>query len=137
MLSAAALMVRREAIDATGGFDERFHMYGEDNEWCLRMTRAGWRLIFEPAAVIRHDAAQSARKRWNTLEKRRVQLEASYLFQRLSVPRWHLVSNQLAYYAVASAQRYWRQFRGVDASELAMVMRVHGRHLGQALGFTR
>lgn len=132
MLSAAALLVKREAIDAVGGFDERLHMYAEDNEWCLRIARAGWLLVFEPAAVVRHDEAQSSLKRWNRLEKRRVQLEASYLFQRLSVPWWHLVANQLALYATAALQRAWRQVRGVDTTEMAMVMRVHGRHLTQA-----
>lgn len=133
MLSAAALMVRRAAIDAAGGFDERFHMYAEDNEWCLRIVRAGWRLVFEPAVVVRHDEAQSSLKRWSPLEKRRVQLEASYLFQRVSVPRWHLVANQLAYYLTASMQHAWRRIRGVDASEMAMVTRVHACHLEQAL----
>jgi GT2 family glycosyltransferase len=133
MLSAAALMVRRDAIDEVGGFDERFHMYGEDNEWCLRIARAGWLLVFEPAVVVRHDNAQSAGKRWSTLERRRVQLEASYLFQRVSVPRWHLVANQLACYVTAALQRTWRHVRGADASEMAMVTRVHGRHLRDAL----
>jgi N-acetylglucosaminyl-diphospho-decaprenol L-rhamnosyltransferase len=137
MLSAAALMVKREAIDAVGGFDERFHMYAEDNEWCLRMVRAGWQLVFEPGAVVRHDEAQSSLKRWTRLEKRRLQLEASYLFQRASVPRWHLVANQLALSMTASLQCGWRWIRGADASEMAMVTRVHGRHLWQALGFKR
>jgi GT2 family glycosyltransferase len=136
MLSAAALIVRREAIDAVGGFDERFHMYGEDNEWCLRIARAGWLLVFEPAVVIRHDDAQSALKRWTRLEKRLLQLEASYLFQSVSVPQWHLVANQLALYATAGMQRAWRQVRGVDASEVTLAMRVHGRHLRQALRLT-
>ena len=135
MLSGAALMVRREAIDAVGGFDERFHMYAEDNEWCLRIVRAGWLLVFEPAVVVRHDGAQSSLKRWSPLEKRRVQLEASCLFQRVSVPRWHLVANQLAYYLTASMQHAWRRIGGVDASEMAMVTRVHARHLKQALRF--
>ena len=129
-------MVKRDAIDAVGGFDERFHMYGEDNEWCLRIARAGWLLVFEPAVVIRHDEAQSTLKRWTRLEKRRRQLEASYLFQSMSVPQWHLVANQLALYVTAGLQRGWRQIRGVDASEVTMVMRVHGRHLRQALRLT-
>ncbi len=133
MLSAAALMVRRETIDAVGGFDERFHMYAEDNEWCLRMARAGWLLVFEPAAVVRHDEAQSSLKRWSRLEKRRVQLEASYLFQQVSLPRWRLIANQLASYTTARAQRAWRQIRGADATEVTLVTRLHGRHLKQAL----
>ena len=42
MLSGAALLVKREVIDDVGGFDESFHMYGEDNEWALRIVRGGW-----------------------------------------------------------------------------------------------
>lgn len=133
MLSGAALMVRREAIDAVGGFDERFHMYGEDNEWSLRMVRAGWRLVFEPAAVVRHDEAQSARQRWTSLQKRRVQIEASYLLQRLSLPWWHVAANQLAYAGTAWMQWCWRRVRGADAEETAFTMRLHGRHLRQSL----
>jgi GT2 family glycosyltransferase len=133
MLSAAALMVRRAAIDAVGGFDERFHIYGEDNEWCLRIARAGWLLVFEPAVVVRHDEAQSSLKRWSPLAKRRVQLEASYLFQTVSLSRWHLIANQLALYVTASLQVGWRQVRGMDTSEMTMVVRIYGRHLQQAL----
>jgi len=133
MLSGAALLVRREAIDAVGGFDERFHMYGEDNEWCLRMVRAGWRLVFEPGAVIRHDEAQSSRQRWTPLQKRRVQLEASYLVQRISLPWWQVAANQLACVVTASTQWGWRRVRGADADETAMAMRLHGRHLRQSL----
>ena len=62
MLGGAAILVRRTVIEAVGGFDERFHMYGEDNEWCLRIVRAGWRLIFQPSAVILHHGAQSSMK---------------------------------------------------------------------------
>ena len=56
MLSSAALLVNRKVIDEVGGFDERFHMYGEDNEWALRVVRAlSWLLLFEPeATVLRH-----------------------------------------------------------------------------------
>jgi GT2 family glycosyltransferase len=133
MLSAAAVLVRRTAIDAVGGFDERFHLYGEDNEWCLRMARAGWTLLFEPAALVRHDEARSTLTRWTGLEKRRRQLEAGFLFQRLSLPRRHVAANQLALYLTATVQRAWRVLRGVDDSEMTMVMRIHRRHLAESL----
>lgn len=132
MLSGAALMVRRETIDEVGGFDPRFHMYAEDHEWCLRMARAGWLLRFEPAALIRHDDAQSSLKRWSRLEKRRVQIESSFLFQTIALSRPHVVANQLASYLTARAQLSWRQIRGVDAPELVQSTRLHRRHLTQA-----
>ena len=50
----AALLLRRDALDELGGFDERYFMYVEDLEWCWRARRAGWAVRFEPGAVVRH-----------------------------------------------------------------------------------
>src|SRR5262249_5368335 len=82
MLSAAALLIRREALDEIGGFDERFHMYGEDDEWCLRATRAGWSLVYEPRAVVVHHGSGSSSNRWDELERSRRVLEGGLRFQR-------------------------------------------------------
>ncbi len=129
MLSGAAMLIRREVIEEVGGFDERFHVYGEDNEWCLRVRRAGWHLVFEPRAVIVHHGARSSSQRWTDLEKLRVQLEASYLFQKHSLGRWQLVTNQLASLLTSSAQCLWRQVRGIDAPHLKLSRQIHFRHL--------
>jgi GT2 family glycosyltransferase len=50
----AALLIRREALDDIGSFDERFFMYVEDLEWCWRAHRRGWEIQFEPGAIVRH-----------------------------------------------------------------------------------
>jgi len=50
----AALLMRRDAIDDVGGFDERFFMYTEDVEWAWRARKRGWEILFEPSAVVRH-----------------------------------------------------------------------------------
>jgi N-acetylglucosaminyl-diphospho-decaprenol L-rhamnosyltransferase len=52
--TGAFLLVRREAWDAIGGFDEAQWMYAEDLDLCWRLHRAGWIVRFEPAAVVRH-----------------------------------------------------------------------------------
>ena len=51
-LPSAALLVRRAAWGA--GFDERLHV-GEDVDLVWRTWAAGWRLRYEPAAVVRHE----------------------------------------------------------------------------------
>ena len=57
---AAFLLVRREAFDAVGGFDEAHWMYAEDLDLCWRLRRAGWRTHYEPTAVVRHSASAAA-----------------------------------------------------------------------------
>jgi N-acetylglucosaminyl-diphospho-decaprenol L-rhamnosyltransferase len=53
------LLVRREAWDAIGGFDEAYFMYMEDVDLCWRMRTAGWRTGYEPDARITHDIGRS------------------------------------------------------------------------------
>jgi len=59
-LSGACLLVRREILNVTGGFDERFFMYSEDTELCLAVRALGLRVRFEPSAVIVHVGGGSA-----------------------------------------------------------------------------
>jgi N-acetylglucosaminyl-diphospho-decaprenol L-rhamnosyltransferase len=60
-LSGACLLARRAAVEQAGGFDEGFFMYSEELEWCARLRAHGWRVAYEPAAlVIHHEGASSA-----------------------------------------------------------------------------
>ena len=52
--TAACVMVRKRAFEQIGGFDEDFFLYFEDVDLCLRLRRAGWRLIDEPEAKAVH-----------------------------------------------------------------------------------
>ncbi|MBH1964348.1 MAG: glycosyltransferase family 2 protein [Comamonadaceae bacterium] len=61
-VNAACLLVRRETYEQIGGFDERYHMYCEDVDFCLRLQLAGWGLVRAPDAVVEH-AGQRASHR--------------------------------------------------------------------------
>jgi GT2 family glycosyltransferase len=54
-VAGAALLVRRRAALAAGGFDERFAFHREDGEFCARVTQAGGVCVIVPSAVARHD----------------------------------------------------------------------------------
>lgn len=53
-------MIRREVIDQIGVLDERFFMYFEEVDYCLRATRAGWNVVFNPGIPIIHLGGQSS-----------------------------------------------------------------------------
>ena len=53
-LSGCFLMVRRQAFEEVGGFDAGFIKYFEDVDFCLRMARAGWRVMYHGATYCYH-----------------------------------------------------------------------------------
>jgi N-acetylglucosaminyl-diphospho-decaprenol L-rhamnosyltransferase len=59
--SGAALLVRRAAWDAVGGFDERIFLYMEEVDWCRRAAALGWTVRYVPEARVRHDGGRSSR----------------------------------------------------------------------------
>ena len=59
----AALMIRRTAFEAVGGFDESFFMYAEEIDLCWRMRTAGWETHFAPVTNVVHAGRASTRQR--------------------------------------------------------------------------
>ena len=53
-LGGACLLVRREAVDSIGGFDEDFFLMSEEVDWCYRFRQAGWKVLFYPGAEVFH-----------------------------------------------------------------------------------
>jgi N-acetylglucosaminyl-diphospho-decaprenol L-rhamnosyltransferase len=58
-LTGACVMIRHDALDSVGPLSEQWFMYAEDLELCLRLGRAGWRLVHLPSAHIVHHMAAS------------------------------------------------------------------------------
>ena len=59
-LVGACLLLRRKALAEVGGLDERFFLYFEEVDWCLRARPAGWRAAYLPQARVIHSAGQSS-----------------------------------------------------------------------------
>lgn len=55
----ACLMVRKEAMDAVGWFDERYFFFFEETDWAYRMRRGGWKVYHVPTARVYHLQGQS------------------------------------------------------------------------------
>lgn len=58
----ATMMLRREAIQQTGLFDEQFFMYAEEVDWCWRIRKAGWQIYCVPSARVTHLSGQSTQQ---------------------------------------------------------------------------
>ena len=54
----AALLLRREALDHVGLFDEEFFLYSEEVDLCLRLRRAGWGVEYFPSVTVVHHESQ-------------------------------------------------------------------------------
>ena len=57
--SGASMMVRREVLESVGGFDERFFLYFEEVDLCLRIKAAGWEIWYVPDSRVMHVRGQS------------------------------------------------------------------------------
>ena len=60
--SGAVFLVRSQAFENVGGFDERFFLYFEETDLCRRLSVQGWELWGVGAAVASHQVAASAKK---------------------------------------------------------------------------
>lgn len=65
--AAAAVLVRRDALDRVGGFDERFWFWFEDSDLLLRLHAVG-EIVYAPRSVFRHLGGGTFR-RWSKAER--------------------------------------------------------------------
>jgi GT2 family glycosyltransferase len=128
----AALLMRRDALDAIGGFDERFFMYAEDLEWCWRAHNAGWTIVFDPDAVVRHVGNASGRQNYAS-RRTRAYLANTYRFYRGE----HGVAATTAYRALnlLGALRMYGLARATGKRDVAAYWRSQlGVHLARTDG---
>ena len=59
----AFMFVRKSAINEVGLLDENYFMYGEDVDWCYRIKKAGWKIVYFPNAEIMHVKGASGGKK--------------------------------------------------------------------------
>ncbi|MEY3019364.1 MAG: hypothetical protein RLZZ272_348 [Actinomycetota bacterium] len=62
-LSGCALALDRAALESVGGFDDAYRLYVEDLDLAVRLRRAGWRIVYEPAAEVVHRVGASTSQR--------------------------------------------------------------------------
>ena len=110
----AFALIRKSALDAVGAFDERFFLYYEEVDLCLRLRRGGWGIWYWPDVVVRHWGGESSK----TVEH----VEFSSSGSQLTL--WRMRSALLYYRKhhgaavtamVALLEAGWHQLRGLRA----------------------
>ena len=94
-LSGACLLVRREAFEDVGGFDESYFMYFEDTDLCERLSLAGWDVVYAPSAVVEHHGGHSTSHYLDLMSKAHHESAYRYLSRHYPGPmqaplRWIL-----------------------------------------------
>ncbi|SFE96621.1 glycosyltransferase family 2 protein [Nitrosomonas sp. Nm166] len=62
-ISGALMLVRREAINDVGAWDEHYFLHCEDLDWCMRFKQKSWKIVFVPDAPVTHFQGTCSRSR--------------------------------------------------------------------------
>jgi glycosyltransferase involved in cell wall biosynthesis/GT2 family glycosyltransferase len=85
----SVLLLRAEALEQIGGFDERFFLYAEETDWAYRAHRLGWRHAAVPGARAVHVGAGTS----GDGARRETHFHASqerYLRKHFGAAGWHV-----------------------------------------------
>ncbi|MFH1825935.1 MAG: glycosyltransferase family 2 protein [bacterium] len=74
----AAILLRREALDKIGVFDENIFIFYDEVDLCYRLKKAGYRIFFTPEAQVVHYGGQSFAQ-WKGL---RASLRGGYIWRK-------------------------------------------------------
>lgn len=61
-IHGAAMMLSKEVIEEVGGMPEAYFLYYEELDWCQQIRRAGYRIYYEPTALIYHKESMAVSK---------------------------------------------------------------------------
>jgi len=101
----ASMIAPLEVINSVHGFDERFFLYGEEQDLCLRIRKSGLRIGYIPEAVVIHWGGKSERNN-PPVDVWAKKIKAEYLFYNKHYPE----STVWAIRRADFIQACWRTF---------------------------
>ncbi len=85
-LTGACWLVRRNAINSAGLFDENLFLYGEEPDFCYRLRKANWEIYFVRNARIIHYKGQSVKQAGKAIP---IFLKSfTYVMQKVARDKW-------------------------------------------------
>lgn len=64
VVTGAAMLIRKDAFEVVGGFDENYWNGYEDVDLCFKMLQHGWRVVYEPKSCLIHFGSVSGEERF-------------------------------------------------------------------------
>ncbi len=129
-VTGCAMLIRCAALERVGLLDERFFMYFEESEWCVRATRASLRVRFIPQAKLWHKIPLDGRCDKEYLAYYMTRNRLLFLYATGAGPvTWFnaLFMQDLRTYASLWLRPKWRTRRGRVGMRLAWADFWHGR----------
>lgn len=117
-----AMLLPRHALERLGLFDEAFFAYHEDVDWCTRAREHGFRIVFTPAARIRHKGHRSSGQGYVT-PRQYLAGRNMVLFVRKHA-RWYQVLRFVAFQLGSLPLQYVR--RSLTAEQRGVTLKVRG-----------
>jgi GT2 family glycosyltransferase len=105
-VSGACMLVRREALAAVGGFDERYFMYWEDADLCRRLRDRGYTIRYVPGSTAVHQVGHSSRTA--RAASIRAFHDSAYLYYATHVAPGALNPKRWIAQALLGARRWWK-----------------------------
>lgn len=109
-ISGACLMLRRAAIEQVGLLDEKFFMYLEDLDYCMRLRAAGWKLYYVPTGEIVHLVGRSSGGRMRRYHVHA--FESLFYFYSKHYSAWTLFLARLLVFSAMCSRWVWNFTRG-------------------------
>ena len=100
-VNGAFMLIRRQALDEVGLFDEGYWMYMEDLDLCYRFARAGWITWYEPSVVARHVKGASSGPHRSLRLNYAFHYGMYRFYRKHYAGRSHLLVNLAVYAAIA------------------------------------
>jgi GT2 family glycosyltransferase len=101
-VNGAFMLMRREALDEVGLFDEGYWMYMEDLDLCYRAKRQGWVTWYEPEVTVTHIKAGTS----GTLRGMKLNYAFHYgmfrFYRKFEAPQRSLATNLVVYVGIGA-----------------------------------
>jgi GT2 family glycosyltransferase len=82
-VSGCAMLIKRPVLEKIGLLDERYFLYEEDVDFCLKARKAGFKVVVEPKSIVIHKLSEGKEK---PLKQHFSHLKSNFIFINQWIP---------------------------------------------------